>query len=437
MSSSVRRWAARRLLATSLGRRSGLSGVSVMPKKLTMPLRRDALDPVPDLARVRRTEPVTKLSRVFGMNVWLVSGYDPAKAVLNDGERFSTDIRALLGDGVDLAIGGLGFTDPPDHTRLRRFLTPEFTGRRLAAMQPRIEQIVHDQLDVIESAGPVVDLVPAFAFPVPFLVICELLGLPVEDRERFRLLGQARFDVIGGGQGTFGAMSKSREFLVETIRQQRLAPGDGLIGALIRTHGDSISNVELAGLADGVFTGGYETSASMLALGTLTLLRDRAAFRLVGEGTDSVDGVVDELLRYLSVVQISFPRFARHDLQLAGKTIKAGDVVVCSLSGANRDDAFGTDPDRFNPERAARSHLGFGYGFHRCVGSELARMELRVAFRALARRLPDMALAIEPGELRFRDLSIVYGLESLPVRLNRASPNCAVGADSFGTGSPS
>ena len=409
------------MLSATMRSRSGLSGVSVVPKKLTMPLRRDGLDPVPALGQKREQEPVTKLSRVFGMNVWLVSGYDEARALLADTENYSTDIRSLLGGSTEDPIGGLGFTDPPDHTRLRRFLTPEFTGRRLAGLLPRIEQIVEERLDALAAGGPDVDLVPEFAFPIPFFVICELLGLPPEDRERFRSLGHARFDVTGGGAGTFGAISESRDFLMEVVRTQRRSPGDGLMGALIRDHGDELTDLELAGLADGVFTGGYETSASMLALGTLALLRDPDAFDLIRQDEDAVDGIVDELLRYLTVVQISFPRFARRDLDLFGKRVKSGDVVVASLSGANRDDTFGDLPERFNPRRSAHSHLAFGYGFHRCIGSELAKLELRTAFRGLARRYPDLALAIDPSELRFRDLSIVYGVDSLPVRLNDAA----------------
>ena len=388
-----------------------------------MPLRRIELDPLPALATKRTHDPVSKLSRVLGMNVWLVSGYEQARAVLSDRENYSTDIRSLLGGSGDgeAAIGGLGFTDPPDHTRLRTMLVPEFTGKRLAALQPMIERIVESQLDVLEAGGDVVDFVAEFSFPIPFLVICELLGLPVEDRERFRLLGHARFDVTGGGAGTFGAMSESREFLTGAVRAQRANPGEGMLGSILRKHGDDIDDNELAGLADGVFTGGYETSASMLALGMLTLLRDPDTMRLIRDDDSAVDRVVSELLRYLSVVQISFPRFARTDLDLFGRRIKAGDVVVCSLSGANRDDAFGTDADTFNPHRGERAHLAFGHGFHRCIGSELARLELRVAFRALARRFPDMQLAVDPGELKFRELSIVYGVESLPVRLRGAA----------------
>ena len=424
-SSTVRSWTGR-LLASSVGRRSGLSGLSVVPKKLTWPLRRDGVDPVPALGQLRQDEPVHRLSRMFGMNIWLVTGHDQARAVLADPTSYSTDIRSRLGNDAGQSIGGLGFTDPPEHTRLRKLLTAEFTGRRLAALEPRIEQLVHDQLDFLAARDGVVDLVPDFAFPIPFLVICELLGLPVEDRERFRRLGHARFNVTGGGPGTLGAMSESRTFLLEAVRKQREHPGDGLIGGLVR-DGD-VDDSELAGLADGVFTGGYETSASMLALGTLALLRDPDAFGLVRGGGEPAEAVVEELLRHLTVVQISFPRFARHDMTLFGKGIKAGDVVVCSLSGANRDDVFGPSPELFDPHRATRSHLAFGHGFHRCIGAALARMELRIAFGALTSRFPDMALAVDPGELQFRDLSIVYGVESLPVRLGADATRSGSGA---------
>lgn len=414
---SIRRWVARRLMSTAAaGRSSGLAGLPALPRKLTMPLRRDGMDPMPALAQVRDEEPVHRLRRVFGINVWLVSGYDEAKTVLADTKSYSTDIRPMLGVGSEVQIGGLGFTDPPEHTRLRKILTPEFTVRRLARLQPVIDRVVQERLDAMEAGGPVVDLVHEFAFPIPFLVICELLGLPIEDREPFRKLGHARFDITNGGTEVFGAMSESRAFLQDAVNRQRLEPGDGLIGQIIRELGDDVTDQDLGGLADGVFTGGYETSASMLSLGTLALLRDPKSYALAGERAH-VDDVVAELMRYLSVVQITFPRFAKHDMELYGKQIKKGDVLVVSLSGANRDDAMGPDTEVLNPLVDRPSHLGFGHGFHRCVGAELARMELRSAFLGLVERFPQLELAIPPEQLSFRDLSIVYGVESLPVRL--------------------
>jgi cytochrome P450 len=291
--------------------------------------------------------------------------------------------------------------------------------RRLERMRPRVAGIVDRQLDEMEAraaATGTVDLVPTFAFPVPFLVICELLGLPDEDRETFRQLGTARFDVSGGGPGTFGAMSGSRQFLMEATRRQRTDPGAGLIGQIIREHGDEINDFDLAGLADGVFTGGLETSANMLALGTAVLLDHPEDYRAVAEDPTAVDRTVEELLRYLSVVQVAFPRFPQQDVQVAGRTVSRGDVLICQLAGANRDPRVGPGLEQFDAHRVATSHLAFGHGFHRCVGAELARMELRAAYPALARRFPDLRVEAD-GELDYHTKSIVYGVESLRVRL--------------------
>jgi cytochrome P450 len=417
----LKRWLGSRLLSRTTRKGLDLSKLRVVPRQVSMPLRRDGLDPVPELAKMREVEPVSKLANLFGLNVWLVTGHAEARSVLADAVNFSNDIRPMIGSDPNKpseGIGGLGFTDPPDHTRLRKFLTPEFTKRRLARLEPMIEKIVNDQLDLMEAKGPVVDLVADFAFAVPFLVISDLLGVPESDRELFRELGPARFDLSGGGAGVFGAASESREFLFEIVAKQRKNPGDGLIGSILREHGDEIDDIELGGLADGVFLGGYETSASMLALGTLVLLRDPENFARIRSEQGAVDSIVEELLRYLTVVQVAFPRFARHDQELFGQRVNKGDLVAVSLSGADRDaKVFGPDAEDFYPQRAPAAHLAFGHGMHRCVGAELARMELRSAFTALAHRFPDLSLAVAPEQLRFRDFSIVYGVESLPVQL--------------------
>ncbi|QIK65456.1 cytochrome P450 [Nocardioides sp. HDW12B] len=399
-----------------------LSQVHRVPDRLVWPLRRDGFDPVARLGSQRESAPVARLTSFLGLDVWLVTGEAEVRTVLADATSYSNDIRPYVGAVGDAAtgdIGGLGFTDAPDHTRLRKLLTPEFTMRRLARLRPRIEEIVETQLDVLEAAERSeagADLVRDFAFPVPFLVICELLGLPVEERETFRSLASARFDVSYGGSGAFGAVSASREFLKDFTRRQRLAPGDGLVGQIIRDHGDDIDDRDLAGLADGAFTGGLETSASMLALGTAVLLQDPDTYRRLAHEPALVETTVEELLRYLSVVQVAFPRFAREDLVVAGQRIKKGDVVMCHLAAAARDPRAGVDDD-FDPERTpARSTLAFGHGFHRCVGAELARMELRIAYPALSRRLPDLAVHGR-GPLAFREKSIVYGLEEMPVDL--------------------
>jgi cytochrome P450 len=404
-----------------------LSKIDRVPESLSWPLNREGFDPVPRLSEVRGTEPVHKLTSFFGITVWLVTGDAEARHVLADTTSYSNDIRPFVGQKSGSAtegdIGGLGFTDPPDHTRLRKLLTPEFTMRRLERLKPRIAQIIDDCLDNVEASGPFVDLVPTFAFPVPFQVICELLGLPVEDRETFRSLATARFDVTYGGTGAFGAISGSREFLLDFAAQQRKHPGDGLVGQIIREHGDDINDFDLGGLADGVFTGGLETSASMLALGTAVLLNHPDEYAALANDAADVEAVVEELLRYLAVVQVAFPRFAKHDHEIAGKRIGQGDVVMCHLAGTNRDLAMSGDErslETFDPRRAVTgSHLAFGHGFHRCVGAELAKIELRMAYPALAKRFPDLAL--ETQDLAFRQKSIVYGVDALPVRLGALS----------------
>jgi cytochrome P450 len=254
---------------------------------------------------------------------------------------------------------------------------------------------------------------------VPFQVICELLGLPVEERERIQALSSARFDVTYGGAGALGALSGTRTYLMDFVARQRRDPGDGLVGQIIREHGDEIDDFDLAGLADGAFTGGLETSASMLALGTAVLLRNPEHYRRLAVEPERAEVTVEELLRYLSVVQIAFPRFTREDIVVGGQHVKKGAVMVCQLTAAGRDPRVGAD-DTFDPDRRTSvTTLAFGHGFHRCVGAELARMELRIAYPALARRFPDLSLVSE--DLPYREKSIVYGVDAMPVRLGASA----------------
>lgn len=387
----------------------------------TIPFQRHGFDPVAAIGELRRDRPVTRLDVPFDLPIWLVTRYEDVRSILGDPGRFSNDfsnISALeeAGISVEMNPGGLGFSDPPDHTRLRKLLTPEFTMHRLKRLVPRIEEIVNGCLDDLERHGPGADLVELFALPIPALVVCELLGVKYEDRVEFLGHAHDRFDVSGDVLASIGAISQSLDYLEDLVARQRRDPGDGLLGALLRDHGDELSDRELAGIADGVLTGGHDTSTSMLALGSLHLLTNPAdAARMVGEEAGA-NALIDELLRYMSVVQVAFPRFAREDLTIGGREIGKGDMVLCSLSSANRDDAIGADLGVVAPERStSSSHMGFGYGIHRCVGAELARMELRIAYPALLRRFPGLRMGVPFEDLRFRELSIVYGVEKLPV----------------------
>jgi cytochrome P450 len=413
---------ARRVGRRLAGGQLDVSRLTVLPEVATLPLRRIGTDPVPELAELRATGPVHRLDLPFAMSVYLVTGAAEARAVLADRDGFSTDVRHLFsGTGPATAddIGGLGFTDPPDHTRLRALVAPEFTRARLQRLEPAVQATVARQLDALAAAGPPADLAAHVSSPVPMRTICDLLGLDGADDQLVTRLGRQRFDATGGTAGALGAVSAQRRLLFAAVAAQRRAPGDGLIGRIVREQGGAVTDAELAGLADGIVTGGYETTASMISLGTLVLLRDPACAEVVRDGDRrDVDRVVDELLRTLSVVQVAFPRFARHDRELVGHRLRAGDVVLVSLSGANRDPAWaGADPDAVDPGRSLRGgHLAFGHGMHRCVGAELARLELRIVLPALLRRFPDLALAVPPERLAFRRLAFVHGIDALPVR---------------------
>jgi cytochrome P450 len=419
--------AARRRLrsaATALLTRAAPVALRLLPALAVVPLRRDGMDPIPRLGQLRDRSPISRIPAPLRAGAWLVTGHAQARAVLAaPATTFSTDYRNFaraVGLPSDTHPGGLGFTDPPEHTRLRRVLTPEFTGRRLQRLAPRIEAVVAEQLDALAAGPDQVDLVATFAFPVPSLAICELLGVPYAERADFQKLSTSRFDLSGGASSAIGAVEGGVDFLLRIVRRQRVEPGDGLLGRLVRDHGDEFSDRELAGLADGLLTGGLETTASTIAMGALLLMQDPALAERIRTDPDAVDPFVEELLRYLSVVQVAFPRIALQPVRIGDRELKPGAVVVCSLSAANRDPGLAPSAASFDPTRPPVRHLAFGHGIHRCVGAELGRIELRAALPALVRRFPRMELAADPATLPFRRSSIVHGLDRLPVALGRA-----------------
>jgi cytochrome P450 len=268
------------------------------------------------------------------------------------------------------------------------------------------------------TESPTVDLQKHFALQIPSRVIMELLGVDDVDRDEFQRLSAERFDFAGGAHKSLDVIQQAIDLLRNTVARQRQEPGPGLIGSIIREHGDDIDDIELAGLMDGVLTGGLETTVSMLALGAIVLLQDSELSARVRDDDEAAEPFVEELLRYLTVVQVGFPRFAVRDTVLGGKQIFAGDVIIPSLSGANRDHRHGNAMEQVDITRPATPHLAFGHGLHRCVGAELARMELRMAYPALVRRFPKLRLAVPADELKYRELSFVYGIQALPVLLD-------------------
>jgi cytochrome P450 len=369
-------------------------------------------------------EGVTRVVTPFGIPAWLVTRYDDVRQVLSDSARFSnarTDF--LLAEQLQLSedeiaqqrAGQLLALDPPAHTRLRRMLTPEFTVRRIRRLAPRIEAIVESHLDDLVRQGPPADLVSDFALPIPSLVICELLGIPYSERAEFQRRTRQQIDLSVPLEDRMALARESRAFMREQVARAKAAPGDDMLGMLVREHGDELSNDELVGIALLLLIAGHETTANMLGLGTLALLCHPDQLARVRDDQASVESAVEELLRWLSIVPQGILRITTTEVTVAGHTIPAGELVALSLVAANRDQALVEDPDRLDISRGALGHLAFGHGVHHCLGAPLARMEMTIAFPALLRRFPQLTLAVPFEEIGFRPHHFIYGLQSLPV----------------------
>nr|WP_222132371.1 cytochrome P450 [Pseudonocardia sp. C8] len=380
--------------------------------------------PDPRLLKLQSEDGIGKVSTPLGYDAWLVTRHSDAREVLSDARRFSVvkpfDFsRRLAGeDMTDEDIrreraGDLLSQDPPEHTRLRAAVARAFRMRQVRRLEPWIERIVDDHLDRMERAGAPADLVPAFALPIPSLVIGELLGVSGEDRERFQHLANRSLDLSLSPHERAAYFRRIRAYMADLAT--RPGTGEGLLVDLVREHGAEFTTDELAAIGHLMLLAGYETTANMLALGTLALLRHPDQLRVVRERPDRVDAAVEELLRWLTIVNAATPRVATETVELAGQRIEAGELVMVSLSAANRDPAWITDPEQLDLCRGEIGHLAFGHGVHHCVGAALARAELRIALLALLRRFPGLRLADPAAEAPLRPVGLIHGLSGLRV----------------------
>ena len=388
-------------------------------------MRRDAFDPTPELREIRETDGVRTVINAFGMEVFLVTRHEDIKDVLSDHERFSNgrppgfvvpgapDIPEA--DQASARAGNLLGLDPPEHQRLRRMLTAEFTIRRMKRLEPRVVEIVDAQLDAMETAGPPVDLVASFALPIPSLVICELLGVPYDDRDDFQRRSARQLDLSIPMPERLGLQQQGRAYMSSLVERARRQPGEDILGMLVREHGTELTDAELIGIASLLLLAGHETTSNMLGLGTLALLRHPDQLAAVRDNPDAVGPAVEELLRWLSIVHSAIPRITTTDVEIAGVPISAGQLVFVSLPSGNRDPDFIDSPEVLDVHRGAPGHLAFGHGVHHCLGAPLARMEMRIAFPALLRRFPTLALAEDFVDVPFRSFHFIYGLKSLEV----------------------
>ncbi|GAB3153450.1 cytochrome P450 [Microbispora hainanensis] len=385
-------------------------------------MRRDGFHPAPELSALRNDEGVARIRTVFGSDAWLVTRFEDVRTVLSHPELYSNALVPPLRppgapppspeEVAEMRAGNLLGSDPPEHTRLRRMLTAEFTVRRMRRLEPRVQQIVDDHLDAMERGGPPADLVTDFALPVPSLVICELLGVPYADRAGFQDTSTRILDVSLSPDERAAAASESRAYIASLIKMFRKDPGEDLLGMLVREHGDELSDTELSGIGSLLLLAGHETTANMLSLGTFALLRHPDQLALLRDEPDRVDAAVEELLRWLSIVHSGTIKLTTTEVRLGGQTIGAGETVICSLPAANRDPGLFSNPDELDIRRDAIGHVAFGHGIHHCLGAPLARMEMRIAFPALLSRFPGLRLA---GEPQFRSMTVVHGVTTMPI----------------------
>ncbi|MEU8381823.1 cytochrome P450 [Streptosporangium sp. NPDC048865] len=384
---------------------------------LPLHMRRQEFHPDPELTTAREEPGLRRVPTPYGPQAWLVTRYDDVRTVLRNAELFSYASGINLPPMSEeqakrLRAGALLMMDPPDHTRLRRMLTPEFTMRRIRRLEPRVREIVAEHLDAMERTGAPADLVSQFATPIPSLVICELLGVPYEDRDSFQATSAALLDFNRPAAERGKAQMELSAYMTALVGRARAEPGEDLIGMLVREHGDDLTTDELVGIGGLLLVAGHETTANMIGLGTLALLRHPEQLDLFRKDAGKVDGMVEELLRWLTIVHQGATKVAAADTEISGVPIAKGDLVVVSLPAANRDPALAEDLDRFDIERRDLPHVAFGYGAHHCLGAPLARMEMRIAFAALFDRFPGLR---EAGEPEFRSFNVVYGLSAFPV----------------------
>ncbi|GAA3140324.1 cytochrome P450 [Streptomyces rectiviolaceus] len=380
-------------------------------------LRERPLDPPGVL---RSQGPIGRMTFPDGYEGWLVTGYQQGRQILAD-KRFSSAAShkhlAFPSDrpsDLEADIPGLfEHMDPPDHTRFRRRLAGQFTVRRMRQLASRIEEITAHYSDAMLRKGPPADLVADYAVPVSSQVICELLGVPVADRDRFVADSDDLLRLDIAPQEAQAALKSLVDLTGELLMRKKAEPADDVLSVLV--SGDDITVEESIGATLLLLVAGHETTASMLSLGTYALLNNPDQMALLRADESLVESAVEELLRFLTIVHVGVQRTPTEDVEIDGVTLRKGETVLIHLPSANRDPGQFTDPDRLDVTRGGHSHLTFSHGIHQCLGQQLARLELRIGYTALLRRFPDLRIAGDPQEIPMRSDMAVYGVHRLPV----------------------
>lgn len=402
----------------------------VMPADL---LERDArcpFDPAPGLVARRGGDPVQPLPLANGARAWLVTGFDEARAVLAD-PRFSND-RIRHPDATQMTAeqassgscpvevperqdGMFIFMDPPEHTRLRSLLTGQFTVRRMRALETRLREIAVEHIDAMRAAGTSADLVPAYALPLPSLMICELLGVDYADRETFQRNTGVALSSTSSDEEKARAGGELYAFIAGLVAAKRAERTDDLLSGLVHDADPPLTDAQLIDMSLVLLGAGHETTANNLALGMFALLERPEQLAALRADPSLIDGTVEELLRYCSIIQLGVSRVATADVELGGVTVAAGETVVLGTPETNRDPRHWDAPDDLDVRRERAPHLAFGHGIHQCLGQQLARAEMRVGISELVTRMPDLRLAVPAAEVPLRNDMLIFGVHALPV----------------------
>jgi cytochrome P450 len=394
---------------------------------ICVPARRaDPFDPPREYGQLRSEQGVSQVLLASGARAWLITRHALVREVLQDArfssDRFHPSFPMMVRQPKKL-VGAMSRTrslpgmDGPEHAAARRAVIGEFTFKRMQLLRPRVQEIIEGRVDAMLASGPPADLVAAYSMPIPSMVICEMLGVPYADHDFFqeqtiRLLSQGSTP-----EQTAAAMREFRGYIDRLVTAKEEDPGDDLIGRQIRERQGTEAGTHeaLVNLAFLLLIAGHETTANMISLGCLALMREQEQLALMQQDPAKVPLAVEEMLRYFSIAELVMARVALEDVEIGGVLIRAGDGVLACASAADRDpDAF-PDPDTIDIGRAARHHVAFGYGPHQCVGQNLARMELEIAYETLFRRIPGVRPAAAFEDLPFKDGAVIYGLYELPV----------------------
>ncbi len=384
-------------------------------------------NPLSIYTKLRADEPLTRIVEPMRqLPLWLFSRHDDCQAILKD-PRFGKDHNKLTAEEQ----GRTGFTDqlselgrhmlgvdPPDHTRLRSLVSKAFTTARIEGLRPRIKEIAEELIDRVQAQGHM-DVVDDFAYYLPIIVIAELLGVPSEDHSKFRSWTSALMTppIDGNMDHVRAAGMEFFQYLMALVESRRATPRDDLVSALIAAEegGDKLDTQELMSMMFLLLIAGHETTANLIANGTLVLLEHPEELERLRNDPTLLDSAVEEMLRYCGPVETSTTRFALEDMTYYGQEIKRGDLVIVSLLSGSHDTSRIPDAERFDISRKPNRHLAFGYGIHFCVGAPLARLEATIAFEVLLRRLPNLQLSAQREALEFRNSILIHAVTRLPV----------------------